>query len=69
MVTEISSKAGRPSLVIAVIPPEKPAKVASKTGAAKIAAKSGANTKSANAKPEKSKANKPIRLVDARDGR
>jgi hypothetical protein len=68
------SKAGRSSLVIAVIPPEKPVKVAAKTGAAKIAAKSGsgsklANTKSANAKSEKAKANKPIRLVDARDGR
>ncbi len=32
--TKISSKAGRSSLVIAVIPAEKPAKVAAKTGAA-----------------------------------
>ncbi len=66
---KVAGKAGRSSLVIAVIPADKPGKAATKAGGTKVATKPSATSRTANAVAEKSKSDKPIRLVDARGSR
>jgi hypothetical protein len=68
-VGKVASKAGRPSLVIAVIAADKPVKAAAKAGGTSIATKFPAKSRTVSASPGKASSEKPIRLVDARGSR